>query len=128
MEIAQVVVVGFIATILVVTIRQTRPELGMQLSIVAGILILMFLIPKLVYVVDFFGNMSREAQIDVSYLNVVLKVIGVAYLTEFGAQVCRDAGEGAIATKVELAGKIVILLLALPVITGILDLVFRLIP
>lgn len=128
MEIAQVVVVAFIATVLVVVVRQSRPDLGMQLSIAAGILIFLFVIPKFIGIVSFFGDMSRQARIDVSYLDTVLKVIGVAYLTEFGAQVCRDAGEGAIATKVELAGKITILLLAIPVIAGIMELILRLLP
>jgi len=61
-------------------------------------------------------------------MSLILKVIGIAYIAEFGAQVCRDAGEGAVAAKVELAGKALVLLLALPIVYAILDFVGRLLP
>ena len=62
------------------------------------------------------------------YLDTVLRVIGVAYLAAFGGQVCRDAGEGALAAKVELAGKVLILAMSVPLMFALLDLILRILP
>jgi stage III sporulation protein AD len=61
------------------------------------------------------------------YLNTILKIIGIAYVTEFGAQVCRDAGEGAVAGKIEFAGKIMIMVMAVPIIALVLQTISRII-
>jgi stage III sporulation protein AD len=61
-------------------------------------------------------------------LTTVLKIMGIAYIAEFGAQVCRDAGEGSTATKIEFAAKILVMVLALPIIVAILESVLRLLP
>ena len=58
----------------------------------------------------------------------VLKITGIAYIAEFGAEICRDAGEGAIAAKIEMAGKVIIIALAVPIITSLLDLVLKIMP
>ena len=72
--------------------------------------------------------MAKRAGIGEMYLIILLKIIGISYLVEFGAQVCRDAGEGAIASKVELAGKVMILVMAVPIIAFALDTILRLMP
>jgi stage III sporulation protein AD len=58
----------------------------------------------------------------------VLKITGIAYIAEFGAEVCKDAGEGSIASKIELAGKVTIIVLAVPIITSLLDLIIKVMP
>ncbi|NLA05696.1 MAG: stage III sporulation protein AD, partial [Firmicutes bacterium] len=68
------------------------------------------------------------AGINLVYLQTLLRVIGIAYLAEFGAQVCRDAGEGSIASRVELAAKVIILVMAVPVIIEIMESVLGMIP
>jgi len=61
-------------------------------------------------------------------MSTILKIIGIAYIAEFGAEVCKDAGEGAIASKIELAGKVIIIVLAAPIITSLLDLIVEIMP
>ncbi len=128
MEILQVVAVGFVATTLLVIIRQQRPELAVLLSIAVGTLIFLFVLGQLATVLRALEELAARAGLDRFYLTTVLKIIGVAYLAEFGAQVCRDAGEGAVAAKVELAGKVLILVLAVPVIVAVLEFMLRLLP
>ena len=70
---------------------------------------------------------AEQAGVGEGYFSVVLKVIGIAYLTQFGAQLCADAGEGAIASKIELAGKVVMMTVAAPVLTGLLEMVMGLV-
>ena len=83
---------------------------------------------KLGVVLNLFRELAEKAQISQLYLTTILKIIGIAYITEFGSQVCRDAGEGAVASKIEFAGKIFIMLMAVPIIALVLDTIVRLIP
>ncbi|HEY8552693.1 MAG TPA: stage III sporulation protein AD, partial [Thermaerobacter sp.] len=73
-------------------------------------------------------EVADRADLDARYTATLLKIVGVAYLAEFGAQLCRDAGESALAAKVELAGKVVILLLAVPILMAVLELLIGLLP
>ncbi len=128
MEIIQIVGIGIIATILSVVLKQQKPEFALQVSIVTGLLIFIFVISKLDYVVEVMNNLAKRIDMDLLYFSTILKVIGVAYIAEFGAQIARDAGEGAIASKIELAGKVLIMVLAVPVLTSLLDLIIKIIP
>jgi len=83
---------------------------------------------KLSVVLNLFRDLAEKAQISQMYLNTILKIIGIAYITEFGAQVCRDAGEGAVAGKIEFAGKILVMIMAIPIIALVLDTIVRLLP
>ena len=77
---------------------------------------------------DLLNSYAQKVNIDLVYFSTLLKIIGIAYIAEFGAEVCRDAGEGAIASKVELAGKVIIIILAVPIITSLLDLIISVMP
>ena len=66
-------------------------------------------------------RMSQEAGVNVIYLTTILKMTGIAWLTEFLCQICRDAGSGALAVKLEFAAKIAILLLAFPVLAAVME-------
>lgn len=128
MEILQIVGIGIIATILSVILRQQKPEFALQVSIITGLIIFIFVISKLNYVIEVLDNLAKRIDMDLIYFTTILKVIGVAYIAEFGAQIARDAGEGAIASKIELGGKIIIMVLAVPVLTSLLDLIIKIIP
>jgi stage III sporulation protein AD len=127
-EIIQIVAFALIATILVVLLKEHRPVLAMQLSIVVGVVIFLRLVRYLSLVLEFLTGMTMQANISLIYLNILLKIIGVAYIAEFGAQICRDAGEGATAGKVEFAGKLFILVMALPLLSAVLETILKFIP
>lgn len=128
MEILQIVGFGLIATILIVLLKNQRPEMALQLGLAAGIVIFLLVVTKIKVVIDVLNDLASHAGVNSFYLTTVLKIVGIAYIAEFGAQVCRDAGEGAIATKVEFAAKILVMVLALPIIVAITESVIRLIP
>lgn len=128
MEIIQVVGIGIIATVLSVILKQQKPEFSLQVSIVTGLIIFIFVISKLNYAIEVLNNLAKRVDMDLLYFSTILKVIGVAYIAEFGAQIARDAGESAIASKIELAGKILIMVLAVPILTSLLDLIIKIIP
>jgi len=127
-EIFQIVGLGVVATILAIVIKAHRPEIAIQISLLTGIIILVVILGKISAVVDLLNSYAQKVNIDLIYFSTLLKIIGIAYIAEFGAEVCRDAGEGAIASKVELAGKVIIILLAVPIITSLLDLIISILP
>jgi len=128
MDILQITCIGIIAVVLSSILKVQRPEIALQVSIVTGLLIFIIIIVKLSAVIDFLQAFSKRADIDSTYINILLKIVGIAYIAEFGAEVCKDAGESSVASKIELAGKVTIVILAVPIISSLLDLVVKLMP
>lgn len=117
-----------IAAIFIIFIRQSRPEIAQLLSIAVGIIVVIYLLGYLRMIVDVITEMALEANINSLFLRTIFRVIGVAYLAEFGSQVCRDAGEGNIASKIEFAGKIIILVMAIPILLSVFEGIINFIP
>ncbi|MGI6669197.1 MAG: stage III sporulation protein AD [Acetivibrionales bacterium] len=128
MQILQVAGIGLISTVIIIILKRQRPEMALQVSIAAGLIIFMLVASKLSAVLELLEDYAERAEIKPVYFSVVLKITGIAYITEFGSEVCRDAGESAVASKIELAGKVIIVALAVPVITSLLDLIMKVIP
>lgn len=128
MEIFQVVGIGLIGTVLAIFVKERNKEAAVLVSLVTGIIIFLFAVSRIGAVLEVLWKLATQAQVNVFYLTTVLKIIGISYIAEFGAQVCRDAGEGATAGKIEFAAKILVIVLALPIIVAILESILRLIP
>ncbi|HBP65958.1 MAG TPA: stage III sporulation protein AD [Desulfosporosinus sp.] len=128
MEIWQIVGLALIVTVISVVLKQIRPEIALQLTILASASIFILVMSKIKVIVDLLQNLADQANIGSYYLLIVLKIVGVAYLAEFGAQICRDAGEGALASKIELAAKVAVIALAIPIIVAITESLVRLVP
>jgi stage III sporulation protein AD len=127
MDILQVVGFALIATVLTVVLRREKPELALGVAVTAGVIIFLGFVGKIGAVVTVVNGVANRAGLNMVYLDTILKIVGIAYLADFGAQICRDAGEGALATKVEFAAKVLILMLALPIVAGLLDLLLKLV-
>ena len=125
MEIIKVVAFAFTALFIVLIFKGKRDDLAIQISIAAGILIFLFMISKLTIIMGFLQTLANKASIDVVYLNTVFKILGIAYLASFCSEICKDAGESSIAAKVEFAGKILILVLAIPILMAVLQSILR---
>jgi stage III sporulation protein AD len=124
----QIVGIGIVAAILAVTIRQDKPEIAIALSIATGIIIFLMVIGKIGSVIDVFKELSNRANLSTVYLATILKIIAIAYIADFGSQICRDAGEGALAVKIEFAAKILVLILAVPIVAAVLQALLKLVP
>lgn len=110
-----------ISAILAVLMKQYRPEISMQIGIVSGLLILLAVVEQITGIIGTITDIAAGFGLETAYLNIVFKVIGISYIAQFAAQTCKDAGENAIAAKVELAAKILMLTLALPIVTSLLE-------
>ncbi len=128
MEIAQIVGLALLTTIFLLILRQEKPVMAVLLSIVFAVVIFTSLMDKMASIIEVLKELTRRAEINYFFLTTILKILGVAYLAEFAASICIDAGEQAVAKKVEFAAKIIIGVLAIPIIVAILESLLELMP
>ncbi len=123
MDIVKISALGIIAGVLAMAIRRTNPEIALQLSIATGVLILLMVVEYLAEAADFLKELKLSIGGAYDSIGAVIKIIGIAYIAEFSAQALKDAGEGAIAGKIELAGKLIITVMTLPLIKQFTDMI-----
>ena len=127
MQWIQFIGIGLIGMILAVLFRQHKPEYAPLISLAAGLAVVFLLLGQLEPIFFQMEEILQQAGIGTEYIVVLLKSLGICYITQLAADTCRDAGESAIASKMELAGKITVLTLAVPYFTGMLQTVGELI-
>lgn len=119
----KIIGIGVIAAALSLLIKQHRPELAIAIPILASVIILSMCAPYLGAAIKMLEDIADKAGIEFSHMRTVIKITGVAYICQFASDICKDAGEGAISSKIELGGKIVIITLSMPIIYNLLELV-----
>jgi len=127
-DILQIVGIGFLATVLILVIREQKPMFAYLLATFVGITIFLAFVGKIDDVITVLEELAERSGIPMVYLKTMLKIIGIAYIAEFGAQIVRDAGLESIASKIEFAGKMLILVMAVPIISVIVETVLNLLP
>lgn len=128
MDIIKIIGVGLIALIIIVIIKQYKPEFAMYVSIVAGAIIIFMVLDKVLGIITLLTNLSKKSGINAEYLSILLKITGIAVLTEFAVSICRDAGESAVASKVDFGGKIIVISMSIPIISALLEVILKIIP
>jgi len=128
LEIIQIVGFGLVAAFLALVLKEQKANFAFLVTLMVGAGIFLFLIDKIGQVLTMLERIAINANVNMVYVETLLKIIGIAYIAEFGAQITRDAGQGAIASKIELGGKILILVMAIPILTVIIETVLTLIP
>lgn len=123
MEIMKIIGAGFVTAITATLLKTTKPELSFAVTITGVIVILLFIIQALEDSLAIFTMIANMTGVQNGLLRILLKIVGVGYITEFGAGILKDFGSNSIADKITLAGKITIVLLSLPVIETLLGLV-----
>ena len=127
MEIVRILLVGIITCVATVILKNIKPELSLLVSLSGGIVILIMIINSLTSVISSFSSVVSKTSINTQLFSSVLKIVGIGYLTEFGANICQDSGNGSLADKILLAGKVIILCFALPIVNSMLNVVIGLI-
>ena len=121
MEMVTVIGFAMVGTALAVVLKQYKPEYALLLSLVVGVWILMTVVSNLTPVLEELESMMGQTQLPTEYIAVLFKSMGICFLTQIAGDTCRDAGQNAMAVKVETAGKITILLLSLPLFHKLLN-------
>ena len=127
-DIVKIIGIGLIALLLIIVMRQYKPEFTVYISLIAGILILACILPKISAIIDMLNSLVSTASINSSFLVLLLKITGIAFLTEVAVSICKDAGESAIATKIDMGGKVVIISMSIPILAGLLETVTQILP
>ncbi|HOR13788.1 MAG TPA: stage III sporulation protein AD, partial [Clostridia bacterium] len=109
MAIFQFSAFALLATSVVLLIRSYRPEIALQVSIITGVMLLVYLVTQVSGVLDSLRALAERYGLSMSYIGILVRIIGIAYLAQFAGEICKDAGESAMASKVELGGRIMIL-------------------
>ena len=126
MDIFKIVALGVVASILTILIKQIKPEFYVTVLISSSVLLLIYILQYLSSIFSLLDTIVERTGIDRSLFAILIKIIGVGYLVEFGAGLCEDSGNSSIASKVVLAGKIAIFVLAIPIITTLFNLIIGL--
>lgn len=121
MEVIKIVGVSIFAVSMIIILKNYRPEMALVLSIITGIGIMLYAISKMSSVINVLNDLVSKSGVNTDFLLVIIKVIGIAYIVEFGKNVCIDAGQSSIATKLEMAGKVVIVVLTIPLISSLVN-------
>lgn len=124
--IIKIAAVGIIGAILAVTVKEYKKEFALFIGIGSGIVILSLLMDSIGRIRNLFAAMITAAGISGEYVAIMIKIIIISYICEFAVQFCNDAGEKAIGSKIELAGRILILASSLPIIENLFSLIINL--
>lgn len=127
MEIIKIIGIGFITLILVVLFKEYKKEYSIYISLV-GCLIILFMNMDVLENIVGFVNDFKISNFDIPFLEVILKTTGIAILIEYAVSICKDAGENAIANKIDFAGKTIIISLTIPIISQSLELFLEVLP
>lgn len=117
-----------LALVLIILIKQYKPEFAIYISLLAGALILFLVIDKLTTIVNVVEAFSNKASINTEFLGLLIKITGIAFLSEFAVSICNDSGESAIASKIEVGSKIIIISMSIPIITSLLEIALNILP
>lgn len=117
MDILQIIGIGFVAVLLICVLKPVKPEIAVGISVVAVVILFLFISSNVTEVFDVIYKLADKSAINITYLNLIVKIIGITYIFQFASSLCKDAGESAISQAVDMCGKLIISIMALPVFT-----------
>ena len=127
-ELLKVIGLAFVVIVAVTVVKQTKPEFAVLVGVAGSILIFFYIIDLLEQAFGIFSYILENTGLNSELFVILLKIIGIGYLTEFSANICADSGNNAVASKILLAGKLVIFVLAIPVIKSLIDIIVSIMP
>lgn len=128
MDIIKIIGIGLTALIIVIILKQYKPEFALYVSILAGTFILILSLSQISGIINLLKSLASKANINSEFLGIILKITGIAILTEFAVSICKDSGESAIANKIDIGGKVMIITISIPIISSLLETILKVIP
>ena len=117
---------AIIMCVILILLRKESESFAIILNIMTGVFIFYLILPELNKILLVINNLGQNINVNTFYIAILLKTIGIAYISEFASQICNDAGEKAIASKISLGGKILILSFSVPIFNELLQTVLNL--
>ena len=128
MEIIKIIGIALIALIIIIMLKQYRPEYAIFISILTGILILFLVMDRLTGIINLIESIQDKFSINTQFIALLIKITGIAFLSEFAISVCKDSGVAAIASKIEIGSKIIIISMSVPIISSLLEIILKILP
>ena len=128
MDIIKIIGIGLISLIIIIIVKQYRPEFVIYVSIIAGAIILMLIMDKVSSIINLLTALSNKTVVNNEFLTLLIKITGIAFLTEFSVSLCKDSGETAIANKIDIGGKVIIISMSIPIIASLLETIIKKLP
>lgn len=128
MDILQIVGIGLVTTIAALLLKQIKPEMAVLVGLCGGVLLLLMTVDYLTQIIGVFNLIVQKTGLSSNLFSIIIKIIGIGYLTEFTSNMCSDAGMGGLGDKVLLAGKLLIFVMSLPIIYNIIEIIVELLP
>lgn len=128
LEVVKIIGIGLIALIIIILLKQYRPEFAIYISLLTGVLILLLVMDKLTGIINLLQSLASKTSINSTFLTLLIKITGIAFLSEFAVSICKDSGEAAIASKIEIGTKIIIISMSIPIISSLLEIILKILP
>ena len=128
MDIIKIIGIALVAVIIIIILKQYRPEFAIYVSIITGILILLLVTDKLTDIINLLNSIASRSSVNMEFLTLLIKITGIAFLAEFAVSICKDSEETAIANKVEIGSKILIIAMSIPIISALLEIILKILP
>ena len=125
-EILKILAIALVTVFAHMLIKQTKPEIAIMISIVGSVIIIIMAVNILSSVISSFYKIFQTTGVETTLLTPLLKIVAIGYIAEFGANICQDAGASGVADKILFSAKLIILVIAMPIITTVIDMVVAL--
>ena len=126
MQIFQLVGIAIITAVTALLLKGTKPELAFAVTIAGGIILLLFAFEIFKGSLTIFQKITEATGIESSIVKILLKMVGIGYLVEFSAGALNDFGQNSLGDKLVFCGKIIVLVLAVPILESVLNLIVKL--
>ena len=123
MEIIKIIGIALTALVIIIMLKQYRPEYAVFISILTGVLILVLVMDKLTGIINIIQSIQDKFGINTQFIAILIKITGIAFLSEFAVSICKDSGEAAIASKIEIGSK-----MSIPIISNLLEIILKILP
>ena len=124
-DIIKIVGIALVSLVFIILIKQYKPEFALYITLITGCLIFVLVMDKLETIVNMLKQICNKSGLNAKFLNILIKMTGIAYLAEFAISVCKDAGETAIANKLEIGSKAIIIVMSIPIIMNLLEVILK---
>ena len=121
MDIVRIAALGIVGALLGILLKGQKKEYELFVTLGVSLCIFYFIISKLELVLAVINWMQEYVELDTGYIAILVKMIGITYVSEFSANLCRDAGYQAVAGQIEMFGKLSILVISMPVLLVLLE-------
>jgi len=126
-DVAKIIIIGLVGAFLAITVKEQKPEFALGISLVTGLIILIICLSPIYNVIEALKQICERTSIDIYFFTTILKIIGISYMTQLASQTAEDGGQKTIATKIDFAGKIAIIILSIPILQSIIDILLELV-